>query len=95
MVAGSVVRSRARRAVWSFWILLVLGVLAAGSLGSGLAAPPSPLTGLWVAGSGVLLIASVTLVARIVVAYDRGIRRSGPPATRHPGNDKQREHDDR
>jgi len=57
-----------------FWSLVVVAVLATGSLSSALAAPPSPLTGLRVAVSGLVLITSLTLATRVMIAVER-IRR--------------------
>jgi len=60
-----------RRARRSFWLLVVVSVLATGALSDGLAADPSPATGILVAGSGLVLIASIALAARILHAVDR------------------------
>jgi len=57
-----------------FWSLVVVAVLATGSLSSALAAPPSPFTGLRVAASGLVLITSLTLATRVMIAVER-IRR--------------------
>lgn len=62
-----------RRARRSFWLLLVVSVLAAGSLSSALTATASPRTGLRVAGSGVLLTVSILLAARACLAIDRAV----------------------
>ena len=51
--------------------LLVSLVLATGALTSALAAPPSPITGLRVGISGLVLIASLTLTVRVVFAVER------------------------
>lgn len=59
---------RARR---SFRLLVVVAVLAAGSLSAALAAEPGPLTALLVAVSGVLLAGSLGLATRVMVAIDR------------------------
>jgi hypothetical protein len=64
---------RARR---RFWLLLVTAALSAGSLSSALGAPPSPLTGLRVAGSGLVLLVSLTLAARVMIALDRARKRA-------------------
>ena len=65
--------NRARR---SFWLLVAVAVLAAGALTSALSAAPGPITGLRVAASGVLLVASLTLAARVMVALERTRRRA-------------------
>ena len=59
----------------SFWFLVVVAILATGSLSSALAAPPSPLTGLRVAVSGLVLLASLTLATRVMIAAERARRR--------------------
>lgn len=69
-----VARSPLRRARWSFWILLGVAVLTAGSLSAGLGAQPSPLTGLRVAASGIILVGSLALAARVMVGLDRARR---------------------
>lgn len=66
-----------RRALRSFWILVGVAVLAAGSLSAGLAAQPSSVTGLRVAGSGIVLVGALTLAARILVGVERVRRRVG------------------
>ena len=60
-----------------FWILVGVAVLAAGALSSGLAAGPSPLTGLRVASSGIVLVGALTLATRILVSVERARRRVG------------------
>lgn len=65
-----------RRARWAFWLLVGVAVLAAGSLNAGLDAEPSPLTGLRVAASGIAVIGSVALAARVMVALERARRRA-------------------
>lgn len=60
--------SRARR---SFWLLLAIAVLALGSLSDALASPPAPATGLRVAASGLLLLASTSLAARVLLVTGR------------------------
>jgi len=57
-------------------LLVVLSVLTTGALSSALAAPASPFTGLRVAASGLVLIASMTLATRVMLALDRARRRS-------------------
>jgi len=68
---------RWRTARRSFWVLTLVAMAATGSLSAALAAAPSARTGLWVAASGVVLIAAVTLAARVMVALERA-RRRGP-----------------
>ena len=63
---------RARR---SFWVLTLIAVAATGSMSAALAARPGALTGLRVAISGLVLLAAVTLAARIIVVLDRARRR--------------------
>lgn len=60
-----------RRARRSFWFLLVVSVVAAGSLSSAISAAPSPGTGLRLVTSGLILITSVLLAARVRLAIDR------------------------
>ena len=69
-------RSSGSRAHRSFWFLLALAVLATGALSSAVAAAPSPLTGLRVAASGLLLLGSLSLAARVRIALDRNRRKS-------------------
>ena len=76
-----------RRARRSFWILVLVAVLASGSLSAALASDPGPLVALRVAVSGLVLIASVVLAARVMGALDRGRRRTRTlpePPTRAP-----------
>jgi hypothetical protein len=56
-------------------MLLGVAVLAAGSFSSALAATPGPMTGLRVAGSGVVLVVAVALAARVLVITGRARRR--------------------
>ncbi|GAA3500815.1 hypothetical protein GCM10019016_079220 [Streptomyces prasinosporus] len=65
---------RARR--W-FWALLTLAVLAMGALYLGLRAEPSPGTGILVAVSALVLVASTVQAARILTAL------TGPPRMPH------------
>jgi len=67
--------SSSRRAVRSLWILIAIAVLAAGSLSAALAAGSAPLTGLRVAVSGLVLVGSVVLAARVMFALERARRR--------------------
>jgi len=60
-----------RRARRSFWILVVVSVLAAGALSGALRDEPAPTTGLRVAASGLVLVVSVALAARVLLAVDR------------------------
>ena len=67
---------RRRRARQTFWGLVVISVLAAGSLNAGLAAAPGPLTGVRVAVSGTVLIGALALATRVMVALERARRRA-------------------
>jgi len=69
-------RSTHRRAYRSFWTLVIVAVLSTGVLSSAWAAPPSPFTGLRVAVSGLVLLVSLTLAVRVMVALERVRRRS-------------------
>ena len=71
-----VVRSVHHLAHRSFWILVVVAVLATGSLRSAFKAAPSPLTGLRVAASGLVMIASLTLATRVMIAVERARRKA-------------------
>ena len=68
--------SPVRRARRSFWVLVTVAVLAAGSLSAAVTSASSPGTGLRVAGSGVLLILTISLAARVQTALVRADRRS-------------------
>jgi uncharacterized membrane protein YhaH (DUF805 family) len=61
----------------SFWILTLVAVAAAGSMSAALAAPAGALTGLWVAVSGLVLVAAVALASRVAVAVEHARRRGG------------------
>lgn len=61
-------RGRARR---FFWILVVVSVLASGTLSDSLSDEPAPAIGLRVAASSLVLVVSVALAARILLAVDR------------------------
>ena len=74
-------RSAHRQAHRSFWLLVVVGVLATGALSTALAAPPSPFTGLRVAASGLILLGSLTFAARVMIALERARRRAGRTQT--------------
>ena len=63
-----------RKPLRSFWILVGVAVLAAGSLSSSLTATPSPTTGLRVAVSGLIALVSLTLAVRVMIALGRGRR---------------------
>jgi len=51
-------------------------VLAAGVLTSALSAAPGPVTGLRVAPSGVVVVVSLILATRVMVALDRARKRA-------------------
>jgi hypothetical protein len=57
-----------------FWVLTLVAMAATGSLSTALAAPPGARAGLRVASSGLVLIAAVTLAARVMVALERAHR---------------------
>ena len=65
-----------RRARATFWVLVGTAALFMGLLSSGLSRPPGPLTGLLVATSGAVVLVSVALAARVMIALDRA--RRGP-----------------
>ena len=62
------------KALRSFWILVGVAVLAAGSLSSSLTATPSPTTGLRVAVSGLIALLALTLAIRVMMALSRARR---------------------
>ncbi len=62
---------RARR---SFWALVLIAVLAAGSLDIALRADAGPLTGLRVAASGLVAVLALALAARVMLALERARR---------------------
>jgi uncharacterized membrane-anchored protein len=68
-----------RRARRSFWILVVGSVLAAGALSDALSDEPAPTTGLRVAASSLILVVSVALAARVLLAFDRARTRARQP----------------
>ncbi len=70
--------TRARR---TFWLLVLVSVLAAGALSDALASPPATATGLRVAGSGLLLTVSVALAARVLLAVDHATAKARNPST--------------
>ena len=73
-----------RSAQRSFWLLVLVAVLATGSLNSAFRAVPSPLTGLRVAASGLVLIASLTLATRVMIAVERARRKARKGQTLGP-----------
>lgn len=64
------------RALRLFWLLVAGVVVATGSLTSALTAPPSPVTGLRVAVSGLVATAAVILATRVMIALDRARRQA-------------------
>ena len=79
--------SQARRARRSFWALVIVAVLAVGSLSAALTATPSPTAGLRVAASGLLVMVAIALATRVQAALVRADRRShssGPDAPTDP-----------
>jgi hypothetical protein len=71
--------SRDRRARRAFWMLVAGAVLAAGSLTGALAAAAAPVTGLWTAASGTVLVVSLSLAVRILNFLDRARRAQSQP----------------
>ncbi len=69
-----------RRAHRTFWLLVAVAVVAAGSLSSAAHAQAGPLTAVRVAISGTALILSLALAGRVFVHLERA-RRAGHPAT--------------
>ena len=65
-----------RKANRSFWILVGIAILAVGALSSALMAAPGPLTGIRVAASGLILLASLSLATRVMIALVRAQRRA-------------------
>lgn len=66
----------------TFWVLVLVAVAAAGSVRSALDADPSPLTALRVAFGGLVLIVTIGLAARVMIALERargGRSRGAPP----------------
>lgn len=80
----------ARTAHRSFWVLLIVAVLAAGSLTDALASTPAPATGLRLAVSGLLLVVSTALASRVLAALDRARTRSAT-ASAPPVRTRQRQ----
>ena len=66
---------------------MLVAVLAAGSVSAALAADPGHIAGIRVVLSGLVLVASVALAARVMAALDRAHRRarplSDPPSKAH------------
>lgn len=75
MATPSLHASTSRRAGLSLWVLVGVGVLASGSLRAALSADTGPSTGVRVAASGLVLVASVVLAARVMFAIERARRR--------------------
>lgn len=69
-------RPTALRAHRSFWLLVGVAVLATGALSSALTAQPSPLTGIRVAASGLILVTSLALTGRVMIALERARRQA-------------------
>lgn len=65
-----------RRAHRAFWLLAAVSVLAIGSISSALTAPPGTLTAMRVAGSGAVLLGSLTLSTRVMIAIIRARQRA-------------------
>lgn len=68
-------RSSTHRAYRAFWTLIVIAALAMGALTKAWKSDPGPLTGLAVAASGTVLVLSLTLACRIMIALDHAHRR--------------------
>jgi len=84
-------RSHRQGARRSFWLLVLVAALAAGALSSALGAAPSPLTGLRVAASGVVLLGALGLAARVMFALETARRRAtSHTATRMPAGNPSR-----
>jgi hypothetical protein len=66
----------ARRALRMFWLLLTVAALAMGALSAALTKASGPLTGLTVAGSGLILLVALALACRIMIALDHARRAS-------------------
>ena len=64
-----------RRAARSLWVLVVLAVLASGSLSAAVSGEAGPLMGARVAVSGLVLVVCVVLAARVMTAVERARRR--------------------
>lgn len=68
--------SARRNASRSFWVLVGVAILATGALSSALMSGPSALTGIRVAASGLILLASLSLASRVMIAVVRAQRRT-------------------
>lgn len=68
---GSATVRRARR---SFWGLVIVAALATGSLSVALKGHPGPSTGLQVAISGIVLVTTIALAARVMIALEQARR---------------------
>jgi type VI protein secretion system component VasK len=79
--------SQWRRAHRTFWGLLAVAVIAAGSLSSAADAPPGPSTAVRVAISGAALIVSVALAGRVFVQLER-VRRTAQRARKATETEK-------
>lgn len=73
-----------RRARRTFWALVVLAILLIGGIGALLAAPTGPVTGLAMAGLGVLAAVAIALATRLLLALTGRLvpKRNRPPARR-------------
>ncbi len=71
-----------RRAMRSFWVLVVMAILLTGALSNALTRDPSPITGMVVALVGTLLALTVTQASRIMMAFGRTTNLGGGPARR-------------
>lgn len=56
------------------WVLVLVTVLAAGSLSSALKARSGPVTGVRVLASGIVAAVALTLAARVMLALERARR---------------------
>ena len=65
-----------RRTRRTFWALVLVAVAAAGSLRSALDAEPGALTALRVAVGGMVLVVTLGLAARVMLALERVRRRA-------------------
>jgi hypothetical protein len=78
-----------RRAHRTFWILMTIAVVAAGSVSSAARAHPGPFTAVRLALSGAALIISVALAGRVFLHLGRARRtahqaRETTPTTKSP-----------
>lgn len=65
-----------RRARRTFWVLALVAVAAAGSVTAAFGAPAGTVTALRVAVSGLALIVTIVLAARVLIALERARRRA-------------------